>query len=136
MKLQNIFRTHVVVIGFAAAFLLAGGARAQEIDNTVWEDSPNVERFPQPAPAAVANDGNAVMANRSSDRHGGVVSLAESSVVREAVVSGGSAREGWLIAISTMLMAPLAVLLLARVRRAKQNIHARAYHSKRSAALY
>jgi hypothetical protein len=34
------------------------------------------------------------------------------------------------------LMAPLAVLLLAKVVRAKQSVHARAYHSKRSAALY
>ena len=48
MKIQNILRAQVAVIGFAAAFLLAGGARAQEIDNTVWEDSPNVEQFPQP----------------------------------------------------------------------------------------
>ena len=133
MKIQNILRTQVAVIGFAAAFLLAGGARAQEIDNTVWEDSPNVERFPQPAPAAVANNGNAVMANPVETDTATVV--AQSSVVREAVVSGGTAREGWLIAMSIMLMAPVAVLLLAKVRRAKQNIQARAYHSKRSAAL-
>ncbi|HSY33419.1 MAG TPA: hypothetical protein VLA42_15640 [Verrucomicrobiae bacterium] len=133
MKIQNILRTQVAVIGFAAAFLLAGGARAQEIDNTVWEDSSNVERFPQPAPAAVANNGNAVMANPVETDTATVV--AQSSVVREAVVSGGTAREGWLIAMSIMLMAPVAVLLLAKVRRAKQNIQARAYHSKRSAAL-
>ena len=133
MKIQNILRTQVAVIGFAAAFLLAGGARTQEIDNTVWEDSPSVERFPQPAPAAVANNGNAVMANPVETDTATVV--AQSSVVREAVVSGGTAREGWLIAMSIMLMAPVAVLLLAKVRRAKQNIQARAYHSKRSAAL-
>jgi hypothetical protein len=29
-------------------------------------------------------------------------------------------------------MAPLAVVLLAKVRRAKQSINARAYHSKRA----
>jgi hypothetical protein len=134
MKIQNILRTRVAVIGFAAAFLLAGGARAQEIDNTVWEDSPNVERFPQPAPAAVANNGNTVMANSVQTDTATVV--AQSSVVREAVVSGGTAREGWLIGMSIALMAPLAVLVLAKMRRAKQNIHGRAYHSKRSAALY
>ena len=134
MKIQNILRTQVAVIGFAAAFLLAGGARAQEIDNTVWEDSPNVGRFPQPAPAAVANNVNTVMADAVQTDTATVV--AQSGVVREAVASGGTAREGWLIAMSIMLMAPLAVLLLAKVRRAKQNSHARAYHSKRSAALY
>ena len=133
MKLQNILRTNLVVMGCAAAFLLAGGARAQEIDNTVWEDSPNVERFPQPAPAAVANNGNTVMANSVQTDTATVV--AQSSVVQEAVVSGGTAREGWLIGMSIVFMAPLAVLVLVKVRRAKQDIHARAYHSKRSAAL-
>jgi hypothetical protein len=135
MKIQNILRTQIAVIGFAATFLLAGGARTQEIDNTAWEDSPNVERFPQPAPAAVANNVNTVAAN--SVQTDTAAAMAQPSMVREAVVSGGTAREeGWLIGMSIMLMAPLAVLLLAKVRRAKQNIHARAYHSKRSAALY
>jgi hypothetical protein len=124
MKIQNILRTHVAVIGFAATFLLAGGARTQEIDNTTWEDSPNVERFPQPAPAAVANNVNTVVAN--SVQTDTAALAAQPSMVREAVVSGGSAREGWLIGMSIMLMAPLAALLLARVRRAKQNIHTRA----------
>jgi len=132
MKIQNILRTQVAVIGFAAAFLLAGGARAQEIDNTVWEDSPNVERFPQPAPAAVANNGNTLMANSVETD---AATMAQSSVVREAVVSGGTAREGWLIGMSIVLMAPLAGLVLVKARRGKQNIQARAYHSKRSAAL-
>jgi hypothetical protein len=133
MKIQNILRTQVAVIGFAAAFLLAGGARAQEIDNTVWEDSSNVEMFPQPAPAAVANNLNTVMANSVPTDTATVVT--QSSVVQEAVISGGTAREGWLIGMSIMLMAPLAVLVLVKARRGKQNIHARAYHSKRSAAL-
>jgi hypothetical protein len=113
--------------------LLAGGARAQEIDNTVWEDSSNVEMFPQPAPAAVANNLNTVMANSVQTDTATVV--AQSSVVQEAVVSGGTAREGWLIGMSIMLMAPLAALVLVKARRGKQNIQARAYHSKRSAAL-
>jgi hypothetical protein len=132
MKIQNILRTNLVVMGFAAAFLLAGGARAQEIDNSIWEDSPNVERFPQPAPAAVANDLNAVATVQTD----AAAAIAQSGVTSEAVVSNGTAREGWVIGMSLMLMAPLAVVLLAKVRRAKQSINARAYHSKRSAALY
>jgi hypothetical protein len=119
MKIQNTLRTSLVVMGFAAAFLLAGGARAQEIDNTIWEDSPNVERFPQPAPSA---DTAAV--------------IAQPGVTRQAVISGGVATEGWVIGMSIMLTAPLAVVLLAKVRRAKQSVNARAHHSKRSAALY
>jgi hypothetical protein len=133
MKLQNILRMNVAVIGFAATFLLSGGARAQEIENTVWEDSSNVERFPQPAPAAVANNLNTVATN--SAQRDAVTVIAQPMLVREAVWSGWTAREGWLIGMSIMLMTPLAVLLLAKVRRVKHNVQARAYHSKRSAAL-
>jgi hypothetical protein len=132
MKIQNILRTNLVVMGFAAAFLLAGGARAQEIDNSTWEDSPNVERFPQPAPAAVAND----LKTGATIQTDAAAVIAQESVTSEAVVSGGAAREGWVIGMSIMLMAPLAVVLLAKVRRAKQSLNARAHHSKRSAALY
>jgi hypothetical protein len=132
MKIQNILRTSLVVMGFAAAFLLAGGARAQEIDNTIWEDSPNVERFPQPAPSAVANDLNAVATVQTDT----AAVIAQPGVTRQAVISGGVATEGWVIGMSIMLMAPLAVVLLAKVRRAKQSVNARAHDSKRSAALY
>jgi hypothetical protein len=134
MKIQNILRTHVIVMGFAAACLLAGGARAQEIDNTVWADSSNVETFPQAAAAAVANDLNAMARNSVQTDTAAVIALP--SVSNEAVVTGGFAREGWVIAASITLMAPLAVLLLSKVRRVKHSVQSRAYHSKRSAALY
>jgi hypothetical protein len=133
MKIQNILRTHVVVMGFAAACLLAGGTRAQEIDNTVWADSSSVEVFPQPVHAAVTNDARTVATNSIETDTTAVIALP--SVSNEAVVSGGFVREGWVIAASIMLMAPLAVLLLAKVRRARQSVNARAYHTKRSAAL-
>ena len=134
MKLQNILRTHVVVMGFAAACLLAGGMRAQEIDNTVWADSSNVEAFPQPVHVAVTSDARTVATNLVETDTAAVIALP--SVSNQAVVSGGFAREGWVIAASITLMAPLVVLLLAKVRRAKQSVQSRAYHSKRSAALY
>ena len=134
MKLQNIIRTHVVVIGFAAACLLAGGARSQEIDNTVWADDANVESFPQPASLAIASDLNTVA--RNAVQTDTAAAIARPKLTSEAVVSGGAAREGWVIGMSIMLMAPLAVVVLAKVRRVKQSVQARAYHSKRSAALY
>jgi hypothetical protein len=128
MKIQNILRTHVVIMGFAAACLLAGGTRSQEIDNTVWADSSNVEAFPQSVPVAIANELSGQMDTAPA--------IAPPSVTNEAVASGVTAREGWVIGMSIMLMAPLGVLLLAKVRRAKQSVNARAYHTKRSAALY
>jgi hypothetical protein len=133
MKLQNIFRTHVVVIGFAAAFLLASGARTQEIENTVWAESSTVESFPQPVHVAVTNDVKTVATN-SVDADAAAV-IAEPSMIKVSVVSEWATREGWLIAMSILLMAPLALLLLAKVRRVKHNVNVRAYQSKRSAAL-
>lgn len=134
MKVQNIFRTHAVIIGFAAASLLAGGAQAQEIDNTVWADSSTVEPFPQSAPAAAANDLSNVVTNSVQTDTAAVI--AQPRLTSEAVVSGWPTREGWLVGMSIMLTAPLAGLLLAKVRRAKQSVRARALHSKGSAALY
>jgi hypothetical protein len=134
MKSKNIFRTHVVVIGFAAASLLAGTARAQEIDNTVWPDSATVEAFPQPARAAVLNALNGVATNSAQTE--AASALAQPVVSQEAIVSGGTAREGWLIGMSILLMSPAAVLVLSKVRRAKNSINVRAYHNKRSTALY
>jgi hypothetical protein len=133
MKIQNILRTHVVVMGFAAACLVAGGMRAQEIDNTAWADSSNVEAFPQPVHVAVTSGARTVATNLVETNTAAVIALP--SVSNEAVVSGGFAREGWVIAMSVVLMAPLALLLLAKVRRARQGVQSRAYHSKRSAAL-
>jgi hypothetical protein len=133
MKFQNIFQTHVLVLGFASAFLLAAGARTQEIDNTVWADSSNVESFPQAGTAVVAEDLNIVSANSVYANSAAVIT--QPSVEEDALGSGGAAREAWLIGISMMLMAPLGVLVVAKVRRAKPNGGSREYHSKKSTAL-
>lgn len=132
MKLQNIFRTHVVVMGFAATFLLAGGARTQEIDNTVWAGS-NVESFPQPTPAVFANELSTVATNAAQTET--ALAIAQPGVSNEAVISGGTTTETWLIAMSIMLMAPLGLFVLAKVRRTKQNVDRRAYDRKDSVAL-
>jgi hypothetical protein len=133
MKLQNIFRTHVVVMGFAATFLLAGGARTQEIDNTVWADSSNVESFPQPTPAVFANELSTVATNAAQTET--ALAIAQPDVSNEAVISGGTTTETWLIAMSIMLMAPLGLFVLAKVRRTKQNVDGRAYDRKDGVAL-
>src|ERR1700738_2935663 len=94
MKIQNIFRTHAVVIGFAAAFVLAGGTRAQEIDNTIWADNSNVESLPQPGPATFANGRSTAVPNSVQANTAAVIN--QTSVNNEAIVSGGATNEGWL----------------------------------------
>jgi len=134
MKLKNIFRTHVVAIGFAAASLLAGTAPAQEIDNTVWRDSADVEVFRQPARVAVVNKSDDVAT--SSAQTETQSATAQPILSQEAIVFGGTVREGWLIGMSILLMSPAAVLVLSKVRRARYSTTVRAYHDKRSNALY
>ena len=40
MKVQNIIRTQVAIIGFGAALFFASAAPAQEITNTEWPERP------------------------------------------------------------------------------------------------
>ncbi len=109
MKLKNMFSTHAVVIGLAAACLLAGTARAQEIDNTVfWPDSANVEVFPPPAHMAVVNKSNKVATYPAHTEPESAIG--QPTVSQETVVSRGTAREGWLIGMSILLMSPAASL--------------------------
>lgn len=132
MKVQNIFRSHVVIIGFAAAFLLVGSARSQEIDNTVWADSSTVEPFPQPAPVVAANELSPVTANSLQTDAATLIARAS---VNEKALSEGAGKEAWLIGMSMMLMAPLGVLVVGKVRRGKSSVNSREYHSKKSTAL-
>jgi hypothetical protein len=56
MKIQNIFRMQVAVITIGAALLLAGTARAQEIDNPSFDEGANSVAFTQPSPVPAAAD--------------------------------------------------------------------------------
>jgi hypothetical protein len=59
MKLRNVFQMQVMVVGLGAALLLGGSVRAQELENTNWDDGPGVVPFAQQAPAqAVATPTN------------------------------------------------------------------------------
>jgi hypothetical protein len=49
MKFENLIRTHVAIAGCAAVLSFAGATRAQEIENTTFDDGPNVAPFTQPA---------------------------------------------------------------------------------------
>jgi hypothetical protein len=51
MKLRNILRMQAMLVAFAAVMLMGTSAAAQEIENTVWADGPNVVPFAQPAPS-------------------------------------------------------------------------------------
>jgi hypothetical protein len=54
MKIKNIFRMQLAVITIGAALLLAGTARAQEIDNPSFDEGANSVPFTQPSPVPAA----------------------------------------------------------------------------------
>ena len=48
MKFENLIRTHLAIAGFVAVLSFGGATRAQEIENTTFDDGPNVAPFNQP----------------------------------------------------------------------------------------
>jgi len=62
MRFQKLIRTQLAVAGFAVALSLAGGAKAQEIENTTFDDGPYVAPFTQTAPPQDASNASAIPA--------------------------------------------------------------------------
>jgi hypothetical protein len=54
MKFPTMIRIGVLVIGLGAALTLTSSVRAQEIENKVWADGPNVVPFEQAATAKIS----------------------------------------------------------------------------------
>ena len=112
--MQKIFRMQAVVIGCVAAMFLASSAPAQEIENTRWNEGPNVAAFEQPAPAANGLKASAVNSSNS-------VAVASPVAAQESAVSRFSPVGGWVIALSLIFMTLLAHYRLAQTRRANRN---------------
>jgi hypothetical protein len=138
MKLQNILRAQVVVIGFTAALLLASPSPAQEIDNTTWDDGPNAAPLAQstPAtgtPATVTNELSTAAENSPAMNTAAVIT--QPILAHQAVVSEWAPVESWVIASSVLFIALVTLYVLAESRRAKRGLDARANHARRSTAL-
>jgi hypothetical protein len=115
MKLHNFFRMQAIVVGFAAALLLASSTPAQEIENTNWDDGPNVAPLAQPAPTV--NDLNSAVTPAA------VVS--EPVANRESIFAQGNVVLGPIIAFLFVCI-PLGVFYgLAQVKRANGNLGSR-----------
>jgi hypothetical protein len=132
MKFQETFRMQVTVMGFAAALLLAGSASAQEIENTRWDDGPNVAPFSQPAPTSAANDLNSAKAAPATLNT--AASVAKPIAMQESVVSQGRLAEGSVIAFLLIFVALVALYRRADARRAHRNLEARVGQPNRRAA--
>jgi hypothetical protein len=112
MKPPKTFRAQAMVIGFGVALLLASAARAQEFDNTRWDDGPNVVPFAQLAPAAPAKDLNAAAADSQAQ------SLAATTPIEsnQTSVSRRPPVEGQVIALLFIAIALMALYAVTEVK--------------------
>jgi len=123
MKYQNAFKTFAVVMGFAAISILAGSARAQEIENTRWDDGPNVVPYEQPAPSGVEDTyGTAAAAVPARESSAPVV---KKIAAQQASVAEWDIAENWVFSSLLVFTAVIALYALAEAKRATRNLGAR-----------
>jgi hypothetical protein len=129
MKLHKIFRMQAVGMGIVAALFLASSAPAQEIENTRWNEGPNVAAFEQPAPAANGLKTSAV--NPSSSN---AAVIAKPVAAQESVVSPLRPVQG-VIAFSLVFMTLTALYRRAQAKRTDRNSEAGSDQTNRIAVL-
>ncbi|HEY2119268.1 MAG TPA: hypothetical protein VGH37_08810 [Candidatus Acidoferrum sp.] len=134
MKFQNYFRMQLMVVGFGAALLLASSVPAQEIDNTVWDDTNATVTAPaQPAPQPIPNDANSTTADS------GAINLAamntSSVLAGESSASQWTPTEGWMVLSLLICIALVALRAFIVARRPNQNLNSRTRQVDRRTAL-
>lgn len=129
MKLHKIFRMQAVGMGIVAALFLASSAPAQEIENTRWNEGPNVAAFEQPAPAANGLKTSVVNPSASSS-----AVIAKPVAAQESVIAPLSPVQG-VIAFSLVFMTLTALYRLAQAKRTDRNSGAGTDQANRIAVL-
>jgi hypothetical protein len=117
-----------IVIGLGAALLMTGAARAQEIENTNFDDGPNVTKFAQP------QHSDFVVAPATAATPAAATSTSATDVpvtTREAALSVLAPIEGWMIAFLLLCIALIATYAvselraISQLRQARRNLNAR-----------
>jgi hypothetical protein len=133
MRIQNIFRMQVIVIGIGAALLLVSSAHAQEVENTVWDDGPNVAPFTQLAPAQSANEIDLTSAESYAVRPGARVP--DMAATQELKAFQWTPAEGWLFVSFLVCIGLVRLYSLARAKRSNRKLNVRASHFNSRAAI-
>jgi len=120
MKLRNTFRMGTIVIGFGAVLLLGASARAQEIENTNWDDGPGAVSFAQLAPGRAADDFNSKAMN--SDSGMAAAAITTPVVTQAAVFSQLSPVAERAMAFLFACAALVTLYALAATRRRNRHI--------------
>ena len=126
MKIQNIIRMQVAIIGFGAALLMASAAPAQEISNSEWAESQNATESVQVAQAPATT-------NAQTAQTPVVVANAKQAATTEAGVAqpfGGDTLAFVLISI-----VGLSLYVVSEVKRISREFAPHATQVDRSASL-
>jgi len=116
MKIQNILRMQVAMMGFAGMMFLASAAPAQEITNTEWPDAPGATESVQAAARPVASGGNAAVGNSTA---------ANASVSQDAAISPLPGMEAWMVGSLVAFAAMVGWSKRSAVRRVDQDLKSR-----------
>jgi hypothetical protein len=121
MKIQKIFRMHLMLAAVGAALLFAGAAQAQEIDNNpIFDQGPDSVALSQPSTAATAGNLNSE-AGSQADVAPASAALSAQVMTQAAVISQKASAEASMVA--TMAVCIGLAVLLARTET-KRRRHA------------
>lgn len=139
MKIQNILRMQIVVMGFAAAMMLPSSVHAQEIDNTVWNDTQTAAPAAQPAPVQPAPA--TAVDETSTATETGAITLAPMNakrvVAQESSVSQWTPDDRWMVSSLLVCIGLVIIYALAEAKRANRTINeSRTARMNRSIPLF
>jgi TRAP-type C4-dicarboxylate transport system permease small subunit len=106
----KILRMRAIVIGFGAALLLVGFARAQETENTDWDHGT--------APADAISTSSAI-------NSGAARPATKPGLTQEAVLPQSSSAQEWITASLLVCIALVVLYALAKTRHRNRNIDTR-----------
>lgn len=120
MRPRNIFRMGTLLIGFGLMLLLGASARAQEIENTNWDDGPGAVPFAQLSPNRATGDPNAMTMN--SEAAAAAIANHNPVVTQAGILSQSSPVDEWAIVFLLVCTTLVALYALAATKRRKQHI--------------
>jgi hypothetical protein len=118
MKLRNILRMQAMLVAFAAVMLMGTSVAAQEIENTVWDDGPNVAPLAQPAPVKLVVDTSAANSKTADAQEINAAAMIQPNITPDGGTSQWTSVEVWAM-ISSLVF--IAVIMLYSLAEAKRN---------------
>jgi hypothetical protein len=135
MKLRNIFRMQAMLVTFAAVMLMGTSVAAQEIENTVWADGPNVAPLAQPAPVQIAVDSNVADATTTNGLELNAAAMIQPNITPDAGTSQWTSVEVWAMISSLVFIGVIMLYSLAEAKRNNKKFNTRVNQAKSWTAL-